>query len=176
MTILQAYPGTIGDAISNVLIRGTRSEPMPKCNTSLNDARGDDRAIEYRFTGGSIIVSVTFDTPNWCFPVAQSLARVLQLEPNWDSYGGRPVNAHEAEGLLKLLRDVMGHSTPAPAIVPTNRGGVQAEWHRNGIDLEIETLRPSRFHVTFGDSDGIEWDAEVASDLSQLAPIIKRLS
>ena len=27
---------------------------------------------------------------------------------------------------------------PRPAVVPTVKGGVQLEWHANGLDLEIE--------------------------------------
>ncbi len=176
MTVIESYPETLGGAISSRLIRGIRSEPLVNRITTLVDVHDDDETIEYVPTGDRIVVSTSSDAPAWCSPVAESLARLLQLEANWDSYGAPPINAHEAAGLLGLLNDVMRRSTPAPAIVPTSRGGVQAEWHRNGVDLEIETLRPSRFHVAFSDSTGNEWDAEVASDLSQLTPIISRLS
>ena len=41
--------------------------------------------------------------------------------------------------LLSVLGKVLDCSCPAPALVPTESGGVQAEWHRNGVYLEIES-------------------------------------
>lgn len=41
--------------------------------------------------------------------------------------------------LLSLLGQIMGDECPAPTVVPTDRGGVQAEWSRNGLYLEIES-------------------------------------
>ena len=49
------------------------------------------------------------------------------------------------------LRSIMEPSMPLPSIVPTN-DGVQAEWHCNGIDLEIEIQAPPY--------RWIEWTAE----------------
>ena len=41
--------------------------------------------------------------------------------------------------LLMLLGRVLDNGCPAPALVPTASGGVQAEWHRNGVYLEVES-------------------------------------
>ena len=40
--------------------------------------------------------------------------------------------------MLGLLTKILGEDSPAPSLVPTDRGGVQAEWDRNGLYLEIE--------------------------------------
>ena len=41
--------------------------------------------------------------------------------------------------LLSLLGKILDDECPAPALVPTDRGGIQAEWSRNGLYLEIES-------------------------------------
>ena len=39
---------------------------------------------------------------------------------------------------LTILAKILDSRTPPPSVVPTWDGGVQVEWHRNGVDLEIE--------------------------------------
>ncbi len=57
----------------------------------------------------------------------------------WDSYSAKKTLKPEA-GIfaLKVLSDIMTSNPPAPAIVPTTRGGVQLEWHKNAFDIEVE--------------------------------------
>jgi len=106
---------------------------------------------------------------NWFAPTAMAVARLLELEPNWDSYGAPPVERVHAEAILNLLTEVMEDDTPVPAVVPTSIGGVQVEWHIAGIDLEIETFSQYRFGLLFVDEDtGDEWDEVVTNDLARL--------
>jgi len=79
--------------------------------------------------------------------------------------------------MLQVLALVMRDDTPVPSVCPTNRGGVQVEWHERGIDLEIETLSAYTLGVSFEDSlTGTEWDREVDADLSPLISCIADLS
>jgi len=60
---------------------------------------------------------------------------LLKLERDWNSYGARPIEPAAMKGverLMALLRSVH------PQVTPTNSGGLQVEWHEQGIDCEIE--------------------------------------
>ena len=41
--------------------------------------------------------------------------------------------------LLRLLAGILDDDCPAPSLVPSDTGGVLAEWNRNGLHLEIES-------------------------------------
>jgi hypothetical protein len=62
---------------------------------------------------------------------ARSLAKLRQLKPGWDSYGGK-APTREALHVAETV------ALWAPQVVPMSHGGVQLEWHVNGVDLEIE--------------------------------------
>ena len=56
-------------------------------------------------------------------------------------YGEELVAASGGKGndrLSEILKVILDEQAPPPSIVPTWVGGIQAEWHHNGIDLEIE--------------------------------------
>lgn len=54
---------------------------------------------------------------------------LASLKENWDSYGGSPIT----EKALRIARLML----TAPTIVPMSCGGIQLEWHKNGMDIEI---------------------------------------
>ncbi len=59
-------------------------------------------------------------------------AVMLQIKANWDSYGAKPPTReaiHKAGEILKLIE-----------IAPTNKGGIQIEFHRTGLEVGIEIL------------------------------------
>ncbi|MDE2785728.1 MAG: hypothetical protein OXL37_03620 [Chloroflexota bacterium] len=65
--------------------------------------------------------------------------------------------------LLMLLGKVLDDDCPAPALVPTQSGGVQAEWHRNGVYLEIES-DPDGSLEYYVSGRGRDHEAEVSLD------------
>lgn len=87
----------------------------------------------------------------WLIHVLKSFGYLLNLPPNWDSYGALPISRRCVEYAIRILIQVMGNRTPAPSVVPTVSGGVQAEWHINGIDLEIEVSSPTNGQFYFFD-------------------------
>lgn len=106
-----------------------------------------------------------------------SINSLLTLEEDWDSYGASPVKLEFASTAIDLLQSVMHPNTPPPAIVPTAIGGIQIEWHTNGMDLEIEVESTSRINVWFDDSrSDVTWEAEFTSDLQRLTSAIAMLS
>ena len=71
----------------------------------------------------------------------------------------------------------MQESSPAPAVIPTNHGTVLLEWHRGGIDLEIDVLGPGRFHVVAEDASlGTEMESDIGSDPTEIVRYLERLS
>jgi hypothetical protein len=72
---------------------------------------------------------------------------------------------------LDALCLFMDQNSSLPAWTPTREGGVQLDWHENGIDLEIE-FQPSSSDgfAVFVDREGqiSEWDGPVTSNLDLL--------
>ena len=115
--------------------------------------------------------------PPWVEPTVQALEELLMLPPGWDSYGALAVDPTHVEAALRVLYLVMREDTPKPSIAPTNRGGVQVEWHERGIDLELETLSAHRLRVSYEDlRTDTEWDREVGADLTPLIQCVACLS
>lgn len=85
-----------------------------------------------------LTIPTEFDPmPNWISPTVNALVRVLALPENWDSYGGRKVNAAFVAQALEVLSRSMPRNLTAPSVVPLGDGGIQLEWHRRQQDLEI---------------------------------------
>ena len=79
-------------------------------------------------------------------------AELVQLPVGWDSYGAKPVSSEAARAAATFLVKAISAASniAAPAVVPTVRGGLQLEWHRQGVDLEI----------VFGPDGSGSWYAE----------------
>ena len=48
-----------------------------------------------------------------------------------------PVDADVVNSAICLIVRSLNPEIPEPIIAPTNRGGLQIEWHANGVDMEI---------------------------------------
>lgn len=86
----------------------------------------------------SVLIPRQMMKPGWVEPVAWRVLEILDLQENWDSYGARPVEHDSAARVLDTLAVTMPEDGPPPSLVPTAQGGIQVEWHINGIDLEVE--------------------------------------
>ncbi len=67
----------------------------------------------------------------------QGFADLLTLPPNWDSYGAVVIDPKVVHDAMSFIHGFLGPTSPAPRVVPLSNGGLQLEWRRNGIDLEI---------------------------------------
>jgi len=63
----------------------------------------------------------------------ERFAEISKLEANWDSYGASPIDRRAIESARRVIA-ALSHS---PQIVPTTSGGIQLEWHRDGIDFDL---------------------------------------
>jgi hypothetical protein len=116
------------------------SHPEPPGHASSNAAIAPAalrRLVLRSATGEDLVVDVPGPLPAWSMPVLRSLQELLGLPAGWDSYAARPLSPEAAMAALRLLLRVMHANTPPPAVVPLSCGGVQLEWHRGGMDIEL---------------------------------------
>ena len=72
----------------------------------------------------------------WFAPTLDALTALLQ-DSATSLPDSRPTEISVRE-TMEILTKILDSRTPPPTVVPTYEGGVQVEWHRNGVDLEIE--------------------------------------
>jgi hypothetical protein len=125
----------------------------------------------------ALLLNFVDDLLAWFMLIASKLVELLKLPPNWDSYGARPIDPIHVRAALQVLLRIMGDETPMPFVVPTNRGGIQMEWHVHGLDLEIETVSAQRIRVSFEDEmSSEEWEADLGTAVERLTAYLLRLS
>jgi hypothetical protein len=116
--------------------------------------------------------------PEWLTETEETLQKLLGLPQNWNSYGARTIQPHNVRSAIQLLRQIAGHDTPRPIVIPTVRGGVQLEWHTCGIDLEIRSESQGQFHLYYEDpKEGTDWELDLsASEVGSVAELVPQLS
>jgi hypothetical protein len=115
--------------------------------------------------------------PRWAGPVLQSLTERWGAQPGWDSYQAKPTNPQLVVKLLNILSGLMQDDSPPPQIIPLADGGVQAEWHNHGQDLEI--VVPAEEEATyyyFNQLTNSEEENYVGSDYAHVQELVVRLS
>jgi len=75
--------------------------------------------------------------PSWFDPLMQGFVDLLTLPPNWNSYGAGRIDPKVVHEAMNFVAGLLGPANPAPRVMPLSSGGLQVEWHRQGIDLEI---------------------------------------
>ena len=144
---------------------------------TLTGGTAGRREFRFAFDGGEFVIWLVEDPPAWMEPMVQSLGKLLQLERNWDTYGGSPIDLRCADAALNLAFNILPNDIPVPSIVPTSRGGLQLEWHTRSVDLEVEFLSATRVCGLFEDHiDGTSWEKDLSSDLGPLVDAISTLS
>lgn len=113
--------------------------------------------------------------PAWLEATNESLRELLALAPNWDSYGAAAVRAESVMASVDLLRAMVQEDTPAPNVVPTPRGFIQLEWHRDGLDFEIKVESFGKYSAHFEHSlSGETCDDEHDWDLHRLVDCVSK--
>jgi hypothetical protein len=151
----------------------------PKPLWSLTIKMETPKEMPFNNFGNEPIFDAPRRTMDWVRPVAKKLDELLSLPQNWDSYGAPKIADSVVPTVIGLLQDVMLPTTPIPQIFPTSSGGVQLEWHQNGVDLEIE-IDPHDFaHVHFVCENSVqseEFEGEASTHQKELAEQIRFLS
>ena len=110
--------------------------------------------MQKQFTVSTIhtnLIGVYEQPDHWLWETTESLGTLLTLEDNWDSYGAKRVLPETILATFQLLIAIMDDNSPSASIVPTPMGNVQIEWHRSGIDLEIEITADGKYSVLYDD-------------------------
>jgi hypothetical protein len=140
--------------------------------------------LEVRVSVGENTVIVSLKTASeissvkWLNQTIIGLVRLLWLPKDWSSDNPERINPRVIEKILALLLTILEPDSPPPVVVPTTRGGVQVEWHQNGIDLEIEAFNSSKLEYYFGGSEG-EQEGAIEDDpaiLKQFTSCLKTTS
>lgn len=106
----------------------------------------------------------------WFRPVLDRLREVVALPDGWDTYRSERVAIEAAEDMIGFLtRDLGAADVAPPWIVPLADGGLQIEWHRGGLDVEVTFPRedPPEMYVRDLES-GEEWEGSLAEVAPQL--------
>ena len=123
---------------------------------------------------GSLVERTTLKSV-WQMRVLSRVFELIELEPNWDSYGASVPTEAAGDALMDVLRSIMRPETPTPSIVPTPEGHFQAEWHTNGVDLEIEVVSPTEVVVSYSGRTP-PWDDVLSHDFGKLLPAVDELT
>ena len=142
----------------------------------MTSARPRDNAPIARKDGRILLPGYTDPNAAWLTPTIEKLNELQRLTATDWSVGAKPADASAIKSTLELLTKILANDTPPPSVVPTWDGGVQVEWHRNGIDLEIEVSADREPEYYFFDhQSNEEVEGEVRGNLDQLSKYVKKL-
>lgn len=115
--------------------------------------------------------------PTSFWRVMDAVKRLAELPPSWDSYGAKPLSASSVRRIFGFLPALLVEDIPEPAVVPTNDGGLQFEWHHNGVDLEVKVPPVGPISHLFADTTaGTEQEFEGAFDRQLVESALVRLT
>lgn len=147
----------------------TSHEPLPFLSLSTPAAYWSAH-VDVPARNGRLEVEGTGVKPPWLDAVIESLATLLSLEPGWDSYDAGQITPEAVIDAIKLLLLVASEiEVEIPQLVPTTQGGVQLEWQRHGLHVEVE-INPGFRPVVFVD-DGEqehEFEGDVTGSVAHL--------
>jgi hypothetical protein len=117
------------------------------------------------------------DPPEWLKETEETLRGFTTLPEGWDSYRAMSIESHVVDAAIELLHRKVQHNILKPAIVPTNRGGIQIEWHTQGVNLEIEITLHGEIRLLYvNPEEDAEEEFELGLDLAPLADLITKAS
>jgi hypothetical protein len=118
-----------------------------------------------RFVAATWTASTEASTPpaasaasDWLPLCQRQLDTVALLRANWDNAGAKPVDRETIAGARRLLLSLAGaNQVSQPRVNPSRRGGVQFEWEKGPLRLEIEVTSATTAEFRSCDDDiGVE--------------------
>jgi hypothetical protein len=110
-------------------------------------------------------------------PLGQALHQLVDLKPNWDSYGALPPARSVLAYAWELASRLVEIGLPIPQVFPTRSGGVQLEWHvpRASLEWELDADVPSGVFVFDDHATGTRLDGELPKDFDLLSIALNRI-
>jgi hypothetical protein len=141
--------------------------PEPLAHFYLVFAEGDSLALEIPGDGDR----------DRLLDLISDLQRLAALRRGWDSYGAQPLRASTVARTVTHLHSILlREDIPAPTLVPTRSGGLQLEWHRRGIDIEIVVPPSGPIEMLFIDpEEGVELEADSIDEV-RIVSALQRVS
>jgi hypothetical protein len=130
-------------------------------NIFVDEARHQLSAFVFHFSGGREIyhyeplfvpMELTSTRKKWLQSTVEKSLTLPFHKDNW-SNGAKRTERGAVQQLFNVLLSVLPDDAPTPDIVPTWLGGVQAEWHRNGVDLEVSVNPGEAVEYYFSSGD-----------------------
>lgn len=90
------------------------------------------------------------DLPEGLLGALERACELQQLPSGWNAHGAEPLSDTAFRRAIEFLAAYVVRGVAGPALVPTVRGGLQLEWHRRGVDIEVE----------IGPEGSVSWCAE----------------
>jgi hypothetical protein len=114
--------------------------------------------------------------PKWLIPALERCAPLLFLPFDWNRKGAPPVQPTAILAAIDALWSFMVDRSSIPQWTPTRTGGVQLDWHENGVDLEIEFPPDATAAcAVFEDNEkrSPDWDGPITAHLDQLRTLFE---
>tara|TARA_Y100000815_G_C13285925_1_gene478780 strand:- start:48 stop:548 length:501 start_codon:yes stop_codon:yes gene_type:complete len=113
----------------------------------------------------------------WMRLLSDRFNEISSLPTGWDGYGGVAVKFNTAQFAAQVIERLYMPDLVAPSIVPGSDGSMQAEWHLNGFDVELDFLGPLKVVAyRFDHVSQDEEEVELESDFTLVAGWIADLA
>ena len=165
------YPETTSSTSAGMAARETAEA------VSASGEGGRTRAVVFRKEGGELTVDIPYAAPETLRSAVDRAIELLKLPSGWNSHNAQPVSETAARRTVEFLMEYLVGGVAAPVVVPTVRGGLQLEWHRNSVDIEVEfsTDGDAVLFVEDG-TTGKSVETDVAGHGSQVRRWLRRVS
>jgi hypothetical protein len=151
--IVQIFPGPQEGPELQIATPFADRSPMEDVDPYLLEARRVGRLTDREARELGELVS---DYPNTGVgnlrTCLRSVTELLSLKRGWNSYSAKPLAPQNAIRAMRLLRELLGPETPAPAVVPRVQGGIHLEWHTGNVDIAIYIDSPDEVRFFAGDT------------------------
>ena len=112
-----------------------------------------------------IRIQVESPAAPWLREAIAEIQELTSLRADWDTYAASPIQATSATEAVLFLVDNAHADIAMPAVVPLRNGGVQLEWHRGGLDLEVSFSNEGSLVYFEDGAETVEAPSSEASDL-----------
>lgn len=114
--------------------------------------------------------------PGWYPRAASAVAAMASLQPNWDGHGAKRIDPAAVQTALAILSRA-AVDIDEPYIVPTPGGGVQLEWHPQGVDLELEARADGKVgFLAIDQPSNREQEGELPTEAPEIAAMLSALA
>ena len=123
------------------------------------------RSTTTQSAGGPTIfnLKISQKPSDWFSNALKRISDLTGLAENWDGYGAHKIDAERVAEAVAFLTEIAHPGIAEPSVVPLVDGGLQIEWHRAGLDVEV-SLSEEEPVVYVSDRDSDEQSEHPANE------------